>query len=139
MVEAQSHFNVTIHFLIFCICAWEWCAHTLSQSRLTIPSIEETFASLVEKKRHCHGQCHDILSRIHSQKRNIGHPLTTQIRPKKIKNIKRRFLLKKSSWGTSASKLKLLAVQWLSSYLSKVGSYVAIGVIQSKVAVSNHP
>ena len=45
----------------------------------------------------------------------------------------------KKSWGASAPKLKPLAVQWLSSNLCKVGSYVAIGVIQSKVAVLNHP
>ena len=36
-------------------------------------------------------------------------------------------------------KLELHAVQWLSSNLCKVGSYLAIGVIQFKVAVLNHP
>ena len=40
----------------------------------------------------------------------------------------------KTSWGASAPKLGLLAVQWSGSNLCKVGSYVAIGVIQSKVA-----
>ena len=30
----------------------------------------------------------------------------------------------KNSWGASAPKLELLAVQWLSSNLCKVGSYV---------------
>ena len=39
----------------------------------------------------------------------------------------------------SAPKLELLAVQWLHSNLCKVDSYVAIGVIQSKVAVLYHP
>ena len=37
--------------------------------------------------------------------------------------------------GPSIPKLELLAVQWLSSNLCKVDSCVAIGVIQSKVAV----
>ena len=32
-----------------------------------------------------------------------------------------------------------LAIQWSSSNLFKVDSYVAIGVIQCKVAVLNHP
>ena len=43
---------------------------------------------------------------------------------------KQVFRVLKNSWGASAPKLELLAVQWSSSNLCKVGSYVAIGVIQ---------
>ena len=55
------------------------------------------------------------------------------------KNMDTSILSLKNSWGASAPKLELLAVQWSSSNLCEVGSYVAIGVIQSKVAVLNHP
>ena len=51
---------------------------------------------------------------------------------KEEKKIKTSISSLKNSWGASAPKLELLAVQWLSSNLYKVGSYVAIGVIQSK-------
>ena len=77
---------------------------------------------------------------MHSQKRNIMASMNNwnQTHAEK-KQTKKSIWSLKTSWGASASNLELLAVQWLSSNLSKVGSYVAIGGIQSKVAVSNHP